>query len=161
MRLRNSFSSAALPLSTGRSPNLTTQSSVKPASSAAMFHGINRDSTWATKARASSTVRGFWPAIANLPKIDALPRRAQKTPTLSARSAKNPQRDGEAVRYPSLGFSLPRCLIVKFYWPRCAHPKKAFALPRLLCILNGNALLHRVAQFRDDPERTLPAGDAL
>src|SRR5579864_8300961 len=63
MRLRNSFSSAALPRNSGRSPNLTTQSSVKPASNPSMFHGMNRDSTWATKARASSAVRGLWPAI--------------------------------------------------------------------------------------------------
>jgi hypothetical protein len=51
----------------GKVANLTTQSSVKPAKSASMFHGVNSRSTCATKARASSTVRGFWPAIVILP----------------------------------------------------------------------------------------------
>src|SRR6266571_3842177 len=41
------------------SPKLTMQSSVKPARRAGMFHGMNSDWTWATKARASSRVRGL------------------------------------------------------------------------------------------------------
>src|SRR5437016_4524507 len=42
-------------------PKRTSQSSVKPSTSASMFHGMNRDSTCATNARASSAVRGLRP----------------------------------------------------------------------------------------------------
>src|SRR6516162_1483230 len=45
------------------SPKRTTQSSVKPASKPSMFHGMKKDSTWATNARASSAVRGLLSGI--------------------------------------------------------------------------------------------------
>src|ERR1700693_3191885 len=45
------------------SPKRTTQSSVKPSSSAEIFHGMNSDSTCATKARASSIVCGLRPVM--------------------------------------------------------------------------------------------------
>jgi len=43
-------------------PKRTSQSSVKPSTSASMFHGMNSDSTCATNARASSIVRALRPA---------------------------------------------------------------------------------------------------
>src|SRR5690348_8503120 len=41
------------------SPKRTTQSSVKPASKPSISHGMNKDSTRETNARASSAVRGL------------------------------------------------------------------------------------------------------
>src|SRR5258707_2943761 len=45
------------------SPKRTTQSSVKPAIRPSIFHGMNKDSTRATNARASSIVRGLLSGI--------------------------------------------------------------------------------------------------
>src|ERR1700730_10875354 len=85
-----------------------------------MSHGINNDSTRATKARASSTVRGLRSVMRPQPKVY------------------HEGRGGYAEDASAASRGAPL---------------------RTLCSLCGEVSL--VAQFGDDPERLLAAGDAL